>query len=261
MGLGVALFAGCVAADADSAPDPALEPWPCESWLTVNGGLARTLYEWDEHHNVVREQSAGWYRGGVLLEQDNELHTWTFDATGTVALDELQTSPGYVHHTQRTQRNGQITSVLDSHRWDDAAPQTIQETWTYDTAGRLATREVVALEAGQRRITIATYPDANTRVETVDLGSVEGVMTVTWVGEPWTIKTIDFSTSVVSDERIERELDSEGRVLVEESRMTEGLVYRTETTRGANGAPQEIRFRSDEYANHTTTYDNECAVD
>lgn len=261
----IGAFGACVPTDPAETLDPKNEPWPCESWLgdglqpAAQEGL-HTFYEWDEFHNLVLEEEDGFYVDGKRVEPSATVHTWTYDPTGRVALEERRLGAGFDEHWRRSETDGRITEVQHSYAPAGQSPQSSHETWTYDNAGRLVTRERVVLQSGQRVVTAVTYPDAATRVEITPYvwGSTVGVAVSTWINDPWTFKSDDLD-GTVWDESTTRVLDANGRVLVEETRMSGGDVRRTEIERGANGAPQISRTTDTHLRHHTTTYANDCA--
>lgn len=252
----VAVTSGCA---TDAAPEDA--PWPCESWeAETPGNGTHKMLAWDEHHNLILEQHDGWFEDGERTKEPIEkIHTWTYDPTGRVAIEEMLEQSDSLVRWRRTAEGGYTTSVMTQDSQDyggSPIPWTSVETWKYEGT-RVVARDLKHIRTGKTSRTVVTYPDENTRVETIpeDGEAHQRAQISTIVGEPWTMRTDDFAGDD-SDTTTTRELDAEGRVLVEETHWQSG-VRRVETERGPNGAPKVVRATTS-FGTDTTVYSNSC---
>jgi hypothetical protein len=263
LGLGISMFAGCVAEEAPAPDDPAPEThevdWPCESWDGASIGNGRhMLLEWDAHHNLSLQEDDGWYENGKPTKDSlGYLHTWKYDPTGRVAIEEAENSPPMTTSWRRVlDADAMITSVFRSSSTGGGAPRTSTETSTYYHL-KPQTRQLLHHESGLVVRTAFQWAD-NNHTERADADPEENLpLTITtFVNHPWTQRQRDIWQG--DDDTTTRTFDSTGRVLVEERRTWDSKVFRTVTERKTSGAPMVVRETGPLPADITTVYGFQC---
>ena len=257
------MLAGCVAEEAPLPNDPAPEirevAWPCESWDGGSIGNGRhMLLEWDAHNNLVRQEDDGWYENGKPTREGlGYLHTWKYDPSGRVAVEEEETSPPKITSWRRAHDEyALVTSVFKSVSIDGGTPRTSTETTTHYHL-KPQTRQLVHHESGLVVRTTFQWAD-NNHTERVDADPEENLpLTIaTYLNWPWTQRQRDIWQG--DDDTTTRTFDTNGLVIVEERRAGGNQVFRTVTERRPSGAPIEVRETGPLPAHITTVYGFRC---
>ncbi len=210
-------------------PDPAPDPWPCES----TRGDARTTYEYDELHNitfwerfeagVARAQELSRYAGNTLMHQEH------VGGEGSYPLDRQLVGSRVIAET------------FDAGLfWLD-----YRETWNYE-GGALTSRDRTWGDGHTSSIEIV-HPDAATEI-TYALDRSRCTKRTTTRGDGWINVIEDERCDFTPETQWNHVLDATGRPLrvetwqlPQEILVEPVLMRRVTTERLDNGAPLSER--------------------
>jgi hypothetical protein len=247
-------MAGCLGTnDLPDPVEPEPEPWPCGSTTWKDTEVhSSAKYEWDEHHNLVREER--------VAPEGTSVDTWIYDDTGKISVFERHDTPRRWEERSSTVVDGLVTRIVRSFGDPGSQQPSVsgEEIRTYN--GRNLVRSEITLSP-DRWITTMTHEawgrydeEKHYRYDTVN-----GSVTRRWSGNPWTEMTSSGGDTYVPIIQ-RRTLDVEGRELAFYSYAQLERIDRT-TERRADGAPVRETEMRDDFAGkfvYSTVYTSEC---